>query len=105
MIVIEEHHGMAGAFQDFGCSVIRHTHRAVNTGMTNPISGHIKQDLVSLIWSEFPIPSMHVSQDKYHSHITQLCTWVKLCHSVGPVFVLLGSVGKNLRNTQECYSP
>ena len=40
---------MTGALQGLGYTVIRHNHRAVNTGMTNPLSGQIKQDAISLL--------------------------------------------------------
>ena len=91
---------MTEVVQSHGYEAERHAHKALNTGVTNNISGQIKQNVIACIWSEFPIPSMHVANDHYHAHITQLCTWARLCYDTGTLFVLYGSVGRKWRNAQ-----
>ena len=93
MYVIEQHSHMSRVLIEMGLSPERFHHAAVNTGMTNHISGPIKRNKVMLIWSEFPIVRRHVCEEKYPSHITQLCTWARLCHDNDTMFVLFGTLG------------
>ena len=100
VIIVEQHHGVTPVFQAAGFSVERHSHRDINTGLTNKIAHDIKQNMITLLWSEFPIVGYHVAPDKYFAHLAQLMSWANMCADVGILFILFGAFGSKWKDSQ-----
>ena len=50
-----------------GFQVIRHPHRALNTGITNRVPHEIKQRVFAIVCSEFPLPQ-YIRKTRAHAH-------------------------------------
>ena len=99
-MVFEKHHGITDTLQTLGYTVERHTHREINTGLTNLVAGNIKKSHYLAIWIEFPISGMHIRSDRSFAHFSQLCSWGRLCADTSTPYVLFGSFGKKWSNPQ-----
>ena len=90
-LVIEEFHGLAATFQNLGFCVVRHQHRALNTGITNGVPREIKQGVYAVVCSEFPL-QQHIRKTRAHAHRAALCSWARR-HDVGIPLLITGSAG------------
>ena len=100
VLVIEHSHAMTEALSDNGLTCIRHSHDAVNTGMTGHISHDIKEHKYAAMCVEFPFKGQHVRPRKWFAHMSQLCVWANLCFGIGIQFILFGSTGKKWDDPQ-----
>ena len=91
---------MTEALTDSGFTCIRHSHNAINTGMTTSTSHDIKQHKYGAVWVEFPLKGQHVKQRKWFAHMSQLCVWANLCYALGIQFILFGSTGSKWDDPQ-----
>ena len=100
VLVIEQSHAMTEALTDSGLTCTRHSHDAVNTGMTTSISHDIKQHKYGAVWVEFPFKGQHVKPRKWFAHMSQLCLWANLCFGIGIQFIVFGGTGTKWNDPQ-----
>ena len=91
---------MTEALTDNGYTCVRHSHDAVNTGMTTHISHDIKQHKYTAMWVEYPLKGQHVRPRRWFAYMSQLCVWANLCLGIGIQFILFGSTGKKWEDPQ-----
>ena len=91
---------MAEVFTEYGYTTTRHTHEAVNTGLTQHLSRELKEMKYAVVWIEFPIEGHHVRPKKYFAHMAQLCNWASLCAGIGTQLIIFGSTGKKWSDPQ-----
>ena len=66
--------------------------------MLDPRS-HRRND-IQLLWIEFPLLNQHVPKDTYCAHMSQVCTWSRLCSDGQVPFVLFRSAGRKWQDPQ-----
>ena len=100
VLVVEDKHGHAQTFINFGLQVVRHQPRQLNTGMTNSVAQKIKDCEFSAVVTEMPVAGVHVAPPRHHAAVHQLCTWATLCLAVGIPMIFIGTFGEKWNDPQ-----
>ncbi|CAK0884433.1 unnamed protein product [Prorocentrum cordatum] len=69
-------------------------------GSAGDISSMIKGNKINLFISQCPILGFNVPQHKWHSHITQLLNWARLCKQNAVRYLILGFQGRKWDDPQ-----
>ena len=97
-LVFEETPMLSNVLQDAGWKAVRYSPHQINSGNTSQIAFDIKQGHFKLLWIDLPQIGRHVSKDRMHSMLSQLCRWLQIASEVGVTACVFGAFGHSWSN-------